>query len=172
MSDSYVAPTNAVSRAGAGVVGGLAGAVVLGVILQVFGLLAPFAGLVGSRSVSVAWTVLLAIGGFAGGLYGVLLGRWVSGQLVSAVGVGLVYGAAWWVLLPLLVLPLRAGGPLLAVGDTGIRVLVAYAVFGVLIRLVYALAGPRRRYWRGPRRRDYGLVYALPRRRRRRARDD
>lgn len=172
MSDAYASPSNVVSRAGAGVVGGLAGGLLLGAILQVMGEVTDFAELAGAQTYSVAWTVLLGICAVAGGLFGVLFGRFISRQIVSAIGVGLVYGGACGVLLALLVLPLVAGGELLAF-EAKMPTLGAYVLFGVATGVVYAVAGPRRRYWHYPRRQAIGLAYVLPsRRRRRRSEDD
>ena len=44
-----------------------------------------------------------------------------------------------------------------------------YVLFGVVMTVVYALAGPRRKY-HYRRRYDYGMVMAAPARRRRRKR--
>src|SRR5215211_2854758 len=150
MSDAYASPSNVVSRAGAGVVGGLAGGLLLGAILQVMGEVTDFAELAGARTYSVAWTVLLGICAVAGGLFGVLFGRFISRQIVSAIGVGLVYGGACGVLLALLVLPLVVGDELLAF-EANMPTLGAYVLFAVATGVVYAVAGPRRRYWHYPR---------------------
>jgi ABC-type xylose transport system permease subunit len=172
MSDDYVPPSNVVARTGAGIVGGLAGGVVLGAVLQVLGEVRDVGRLAGSSTARGSWLVLLALCLVAGGLFGGLLGGWVSRQLVPAVGIGLIYGGVCWVVLALLVVPLRTGGRLFDIDGSMIE-LVAYAAFGMITAAVYAVAGPRRRYWYGPRR-SWGLVYAVPavRRRRRRRNDD
>src|SRR5262245_20201566 len=97
MSDSYIAPSNVISRAGAGVVGGLAGGVLLGAILQVLDKMKQMSHLAGSTSTQSGWVLLMVICAVMGLLYGGLLGRWISGQIVSAVGVGVIYGGAFWV---------------------------------------------------------------------------
>ena len=68
----YVSPSNVISRAGAGVVGGLAGGVVLGILLQVMGLMPAFAQLVGryaalldsNRPPLDAWREAIEAGGW------------------------------------------------------------------------------------------------------------
>jgi hypothetical protein len=170
MSDAYVAPSNVVSRAGAGVVGGLAGAVVIGGIFQLLGVMKPLAELGDDTSYTVAWVLVLVAYGFAGGLFGVLFGRWISRQMVSAIGIGLVFGAALWAVVGLVLTPLLLGKDVFAINDDAMLSLGAHVAFGVVLAAVYAVAGPRRRYY-GPRR-SYGFVYALPRVRRRRRRDD
>ncbi len=170
MSDDYVPPSNLVARIGAGVVGGLAGGVVLGAVLLVMDEMTAIGNLVGSSTTRGAWLVLGAICLVAGGVFGALFGTWISRQLISAIGIGLLYGGIWWAILPLLVLPLRNGGKLFDIDGTMVE-LGAYAAFGIVCAVIYAMAGPRRRYWYGPRR-SWGLVYATPRRRRRKRDDD
>ena len=164
MSDAYVAPSNVVSRAGAGVVGGLAGGLLLGAVLQVMGDMLDFAKLVNAQTYSVAWTVLMAICGFAGGLFGVLFGRWISRQLVSAIGVGLVYGGVLGIVLALLVLPLVLSRQVFAF-EANMPTLGAYVLFGIATGVVYAVAGPRRRYWHGYRRQTLSVSIGARRRR-------
>lgn len=170
MSDEYVPPSNVVARTGAGVVGGLAGGVALGAVLMVMDELASIGELAGSTTLAGQWLVLLTICLVAGGLFGGVLGGWVSRQIVPAIGIGLLWGGLWWAVLPLVVLPLRTGGKVGDVDGSMVE-LFAYAGFGVITGIVYAVAGPRRRYWHGPRR-SWGLVYAVPGVRRRRRRDE
>ena len=94
MSDSYIAPSNPISRAGAGVVSGIAGGVLLGLVLTMFGHIRPIGDLVGKPSIEVGWTVLLVICAVAGALYGAFAGRSVSAQIVPAIGIGICYGGA------------------------------------------------------------------------------
>ncbi|HZN76466.1 MAG TPA: hypothetical protein VFC00_32970 [Micromonosporaceae bacterium] len=171
MSDAYTPPSNVVSRAGAGVVGGLAGGLLLGVALQAMGDVMDFAQMVGGKTYSVAWTVLLSFCAFAGGLFGVLFGRWISRQLVSAIGIGLIYGGLWGALVALMVVPLLLSRTMFAF-EANMPILGAYVLFGVATGVVYAIAGPRRRYWYYPRRGALALVTTVSRRRRRRDDDD
>jgi hypothetical protein len=179
MSDSYIAPSNPISRAGAGVVSGLAGGVVLGLVLTIVGHIRAIGNVVGSPGIEAGWTVLLVVGAVAGALYGAFAGRAVSAQIVPAIGIGICYGAIWWLLLQLIIVPLRSGdGPFHAGGDSMV-VFGGYAVFGVILGLVYAVTGPKRRvpYRRRRYNGDVGVnVIAVPQqasprpRRRRRAR--
>jgi ABC-type xylose transport system permease subunit len=165
-SDEYVPPSNVVSRAGTGVVGGLAGGLLAGAVLQVGGGMRAVSDLVGSGAGSVTWMAVLVACAFAGGLYGALLGRWVTGMLVPAIGIGTVFGALCWVLLGLLAVPLRRGTHPFVIDDRAMLDLLGYVAFGVIVGVVYAVAGPRRRY-RVPGRRSWAMVYAIPRPRRR-----
>jgi hypothetical protein len=174
MSDSYVSPSNVISRTGAGVVGGLAGGLVLGIALQVMGFMPQFASLVGRSSASWAWVTQLGVAAVAGALFGILAGRAVSRQLVSAGGIGLVYGVVLGAVFILAVLPLGSGADAFNLDDRSMRGIGAFALFGVIVGVVYAIAGPRRRYYAydyAPRRAILGFVSA-PRRRRRKGDDD
>jgi len=177
MSDSYIAPSNPVSRAGAGVVGGIAGGVILGIGLQVFGHIREFAHIAGGSSIAVGWTVLLIVSAVAGCLYGFLVGRAVSAQIVPAIGIGIAYGGLCWIVVQMIAVPIANDTGVFHFANDAIQVLGAYVVFGIVLGLVYAMAGPRRRLY-APRRWGGGYgggpwYSAIPRprrpRRRRRA---
>jgi hypothetical protein len=173
MSDGYVPQVNVISRLGAGVIGGVAGGLVLAAILQVLGELSRYGKLVGQESTQNSWVVSLFICGLAGAVFGIFLGRFVTGQIVAATGVGLVFGTLWYVALQLVVLQIR-GGRILDMGKNGLLVLGAYVLFGAATAVIYSEFGPRRQYRRSRRRTgDYDLEYVprLRRRSRRRRRD-
>jgi hypothetical protein len=171
MSDRYIAPHNVVSRAGAGVVGGIVGGLLLGVVLWILGDLDETGRLVGAHTLAAAWVVHVVLCAVAGAGYGVLFGRLVAGT-VPAIGVGIVYGAALWLVVRLVAVPIATGGKFFAI-DSEMVSLAAFAGFGVVLGLVYAETGPKRN-WRPYRRQQLDVVYATPRpsRRRRRRRDD
>lgn len=170
----YTPQVNFVSRTGAGVVGGVAGGLFLALALQITGHIKPYAQLVGEVEASTAWVMVLMVAGAAGGLFGAFVGRFIRGQIVPAVGVGLVWGMITWLVLAMLILPMFGDGSVFGIKDAGgIFILGVYVVFGVITSIVYAIAGPRRRhYYR--RRREVGFVMAMPsiRRRRRSRRSD
>jgi hypothetical protein len=173
MNSEYVPPHNAVSRAGAGVVGGLAGGVVSGLILLIFGQLKLVGRMVHNDTLSVQVTVLLVLSAIVGAVFGAALGQWISRQLVSAIGVGMLYGGALWVVTTLILAPLLLGTKFFTFDNNTILSLAGHAVFGVILGVVYAIAGPRRHYRYRYRERAVGLVeVARPRRRRRKNDDD
>jgi hypothetical protein len=161
-TSASASPSNPVSRAGAGVFGGLAAGVVLGILLKAMDLLPLFAKMVGRSSSSAAWSVELGIAAVAGAVYGILVGRSVSRQIVSAGGIGLLYGAGLGLLFILLVLPLVAGKGVFAFNDSALRGIGTYALFGVITGIIYAVAGPKRRYYYddedGPRRQSFSFT--------------
>lgn len=183
MSDGYTPQVNVVSRLGAGVVGGVAGGLVLAAILQVMGEIKQYGHLFNQETAQNSWVILLAFAGVGGAVFGVFLGRFIRGQIIPATGVGLVYGGAWWLLIAMIVLPLR-DGKIFDMGDNGLVVMGAYIIFGVATSIVYAIAGPRRRHYgyrrRGGWRRDHGVDIEIEierprsstRRRRRRSSDE
>jgi len=183
VSDEYVPRVNFFSRMGAGVVGGVVGGVLLAAALWPVGFLQdkdfikPYGQLIGDDTVSTALVMLLCVAGAAGALFGTVLGRFITGQIIPAIGVGLVWGMVSWVLLALVVLPIRGEGGFLSIPDAGgIIVLGVYVAFGVTTTVMYAIAGPRRKYYY--RRRYYDGVVAMPtfvrprRRRRKKGGDD
>jgi hypothetical protein len=170
----YTPQVNLVSRTGAGVVGGVAGGLFLALALQITSHIKPYAQLVGEVDASTAWVMVLVVAGATGGLFGAFVGKFIRGQIVPAVGTGLVWGMVTWAVLAMLLLPMFGDGGVFSIKDAGgIVILGVYVVFGVITSIVYAIAGPRRRhYYR--RRREIGFVMAMPslRRRRRRRRSD
>lgn len=178
MSDSYVPPSNIISRSGAGIVGGIAGGVVLAGVLTYINHIRLVGRLVGNDSTQVAWTVLLVVAAIAGCLYGAFVGRAVTGQIISSIGIGIFYGGVWWILLELVAIPARNGGTIFTFVNDSMLILAAYVAFGIVLGIVYAIAGPRRRYQQGRTRwrdsRPYQYMYQVPqrvrsRRRRRRS---
>jgi hypothetical protein len=167
----YVSPSNVISRTGAGVVGGIAGGVVLGIILQIMGFMPQFASLVGHDTTGWAWIAQIGVTAVAGAVFGILAGRAVSHQLISAGGIGLVYGVLLGALFILIVLPIASGGAVFHLDDKAMRGIAAFTLFGVIVGVVYAIAGPRRRYYDYENRRPV-FGYITPARRRRRKQDN
>lgn len=168
---------------GAGVVGGVGGGLLLAIVLWPLGLfqdkdyIKPYGQLVGDATMSTALVMLLVVAGAAGAVFGTMLGRFITGQIIPAIGVGLVWGMVTWIVLALVILPIRGDAGFLSIPDSGgIVVLGVYVAFGVVTTVVYAIAGPRRKYYyRRPR--YYDAVMAMPgfvrpRRRRRKSDDD
>ena len=77
-------------------IGGLAGGVVFGALMQMMGMISMVASLVGSESVAVGWLIHLVISAFAGAVFALLLASRAE-KYGPAVLLGLVYGVAWWV---------------------------------------------------------------------------
>lgn len=130
-----LAPT----RVGAGIAGGLVGGVAFGLLMQATGIIPMVAMLVGSSSPLVGWLVHLAISAAIGASFAVLFGRYATSASRSvAVGVG--YGAFWWVLGGLLLMPVRLGMEPFVLSTTAWQSLIGHLLYGLLLGLTYAIA--------------------------------
>ncbi len=91
-----------------GVYGGLAGGVVFGAMMGVMGMLPMIGKMVGQPSAAAGAMVHLVNSAIIGAGFAVVLGQFVSGVRSGTVA-GLLYGAAWWFLGPLTLMPLFMG---------------------------------------------------------------
>ena len=120
----------------AGVVGGVAGGVVFGVLMAVMGILPMIASMVGSSSAVVGFGVHLVISVFIGLGLTVLFGNRLLSSYGRAVLIGLGYGAIWWVLGPLLMMPVMMGMALFMVDLTALLSLMGHLIYGVILGVV------------------------------------
>lgn len=75
-----------------------------------------------------------------GAIFGLIPGLWVHDYRSGAL-LGVIYGAAWWVLGPLLLMPLMLGtglGFAMAFTAPILMSLVGHLIFGLITGLVYA----------------------------------
>lgn len=146
MTMSSSAHGNLSSRVGsavpAGIGGGLAGGVVFGIMMQMMGMIPMIAMLVGSESVVVGWIVHLIIAAFIGVTFALLVGSRANKPGIAAV-LGLGYGALWWVLGPLLIMPARLGMPTFMFNDMTTQSLIGHLVYGAILGITYAVVRPR-----------------------------
>ncbi|MCW2135443.1 MerR family transcriptional regulator [Arthrobacter sp. VKM Ac-2550] len=63
-------------------------------------------------------------------------GRSVGVHLVISVLIGLAYGALWWVLGPLVIMPLMLGMPLFTMDAMAMLSLMGHLVYGLVLALV------------------------------------
>lgn len=134
-ADHAAVSTGIGRRIAAGVIGGLAGGLVFGALMAIMGMLVTIASLVGSSSpwvglgVHLMISVLIGLGltvPFAG-----LLTGYGKGVLV-----GLGYGAIWWILGPLLIMPMMMGMPLFAINTMALLSLMGHLIYGIILALV------------------------------------
>lgn len=116
----------------AGIVGGLA----FGALLHAQGMIGMIAGLVGGEGPALGWVVHLVISAIIGAGFGLTLARAASGW-GSGLGVGVVYGAIWWVLGPLLIMPIWMGMPTFQVNQQSLTSLIGHLVYGFVLGAVY-----------------------------------
>lgn len=140
---SPAAHTTLARRAAAGVVGGLAGGVVFGVLMAAMGMLPMIASLVGSGSAVVGLVVHLVISVLIGLGLTVPFAGMLSGPARASV-IGLIYGALWWVLGPLLLMPAMMGMPVFMINSGALMSLLGHLMYGIILG-VSASAFLRRR---------------------------
>lgn len=127
----------------AGTVGGLVGGVVFGVMMHAMGMIAMIGGLVGAVGVATGWIVHLFISAAIGVGYALTFGLRDPGYVASAAYGGL-YGAIWWVLGPLLLMPLFMGmGAFPPIGQDQIMSLVGHLMYGLVLGLVFVAVRAR-----------------------------
>jgi len=123
-------------RITAGVLGGAAGGVVFGMMMAMMGMLPTLAMMVGSESPVVGFLVHMMISIMIGLGLTVLFGtRLLTGYVRGAL-VGLAYGAIWWVLGPLVIMPMMLGGALFVVNAGALLSLMGHMIYGVILGLV------------------------------------
>ncbi|RJT81142.1 hypothetical protein D6T63_07875 [Arthrobacter cheniae] len=129
----------------AGFIGGLSGGVVFGALMAVMGMLPMIASLVGSSSVAVGFIVHLVISVLIGLTLTIPGAGLLTGSLIKSALVGLVYGALWWVLGPLLIMPTMMSMPVLTLDGSSLMSLMGHMIYGLILGLVATLVLRRRR---------------------------
>ncbi len=123
----------------AGALAGLMGGVVFGMMMAMAmpAALSMIGSLVGIPA--LGWEVHLIFSAIIGAGFGALVGRRTFGAS-TALGWGVAYGVAWWVLGPLLIMPVWLGmGPMLgaAFDAANLMSLMGHMVFGIVTGLAY-----------------------------------
>ena len=125
-----------------GVYGGLAGGVVFGVMMAMMGMLPMIGQMVGSSSAVVGFGIHMVNSAIIGAAFGVVFGGLVAG-LGSGVGSGFAYGAIWWLLGPLTLMPLFMGMGFgvnwnLGAATNMVPSLVGHLIYGAILGSTYA----------------------------------
>jgi hypothetical protein len=139
----------------AGIIGGVVGGLAFGALMAMMGMLPMVASIVGSKSAVVGFLYHMFNSVVIGALFGLILGG-LSHTYARGATFGLLYGVMWWVLGPMILMPL-----LLGMGSGGIASqigaafsapmlmsLVGHLIYGLLTGLVYvayATSRPARR---------------------------
>ncbi|MGH3432321.1 MAG: hypothetical protein ACRDQB_05730 [Thermocrispum sp.] len=126
-----------------GAAAGLAGGVGMGIWMSVSrpmmdtAMITMVAGLLGSTNAFAGWLIHLGIATFAGITFGVVLGQFAQ-RLAPAVVLGLAYGAVWWTVGALWIMPANMGMPVFEWNDVTASSLGAHLVFGLLAGATFA----------------------------------
>lgn len=129
----------------AGALGGVVGGLAFGLLMAAMGMLPMVAALVGSASAFVGFIVHMIISLAIGTSFGVIFGG-LSTTYARGAGWGLLYGAIWWVLGPMILMPLMLGmGLQLGAAFTPpmLMSLMGHGVYGVLTGLSYVWLSQR-----------------------------
>ena len=124
-----------------GINAGLIAGVVFGAMMGMMGMLPMIAMLIKSESAVLGFVLHLVFSAIIGGTFGLIFGH---AALNKGAGVllGLLYGAIWWILGPLVIMPvwLGMGLQLSATGVTmAIPSLWGHLVFGFILGLIYPM---------------------------------
>ncbi|WP_129663637.1 hypothetical protein [Phytoactinopolyspora endophytica] len=132
------------TRVAAGIAGGLVGGVGFGILMQAMGMLPMVADLIGSDSTGVGWLVHLFNSALFGAIFVLLFFRWI-GDLGPAAVLGLIYGAAWWLIGALWIMPAWLGMSemIFEIGDAQWQSFVGHLFYGLLLAVTYLLIVPR-----------------------------
>jgi uncharacterized membrane protein YagU involved in acid resistance len=129
----------------AGVVGGVAGGLVFGMLMAVMGMLPMIAMMVGSDVAAVGFGIHMMISIVIGLGLTVLFGNLLLTGYLRGLIVGMVYGAIWWVLGPLVIMPMMMGMPLFTVDSTALFSLMGHVIYGGILGVVAVAVLSRRR---------------------------
>lgn len=122
-------------RVASGAAGGVAGGLVFGMLMAIMGMLPVVASMVGSDSAAVGFGVHMVISVLIGwGLTVPFAGLLTSYGKAALIGLG--YGALWWVLGPLVIMPTVLGMPLFTVDLPALMSLMGHFVYGIILALV------------------------------------
>ncbi|MGW6906997.1 hypothetical protein [Streptomyces sp. NPDC054940] len=141
-------PVHAVWGAAAGLVGGVGMGSWMSVSTPMAdtAMITMVAGLLGSTNAFAGWLIHLSIALFAGITFGALLGQFAQ-RLAPAVVLGLAYGAVWWTVGALWIMPANMGMPVFEWNDVTSSSLGAHLVYGLLAGVTFStlaqLAGKR-----------------------------
>lgn len=138
------------SKVGAGIVAGLIAGTLFGMMMQMMTAPTPDGGrmpmmamvamVVRSDNMAVGWIYHLFNSAVIGAIFGWLLGDRVA-SYGAGLGWGAVYGAIWWVLGALVLMPVFLGmppfAPLKMMLPVAMGSLVGHLVFGVILGILF-----------------------------------
>ena len=148
MSTSNITHGNIdMSRIAHGIIGGLLGGIAFGIMMGKMGMLPMIGKMIGQPTVLAGWVVHLIISASIGGSFGLFLGGYAR-NLARSLKAGFAYGALWWLLGPLTLMPLFLGMGLgvnwnLAAAANALPSLVGHVFFGGLLGAYFGVFGQR-----------------------------
>lgn len=123
-------------RALAGLIGGIAGGIMFGVIMAMMGMLPTIASMVGANSPVVGFLIHIVMSIMIGLGLTVIFGNLLLTSYARGIVVGMAYGAIWWVLGPLMVMPMMFGMPQFTIDTTALFSLMGHLIYGAILGAV------------------------------------
>ena len=133
-----------------GVYGGWLGGVVFGAMMAMMGMLPMIGKMVGHPSAVTGFLVHLVISAVIGASFAILFDRLVQGAS-SGLGSGLFYGAIWWLLGPLTLMPFMMGMGFgvnwnATAASQMLPSLIGHLIYGGILGVSYAWLRSRQSY--------------------------
>ncbi len=127
----------------AGAAAGLVAGVPLGIIMQATDVMPMVADLITDPSTGLGWLVHLFNSALFGAIFAVLFARWTA-RPGAAIGLGLLYGIAWWVAGALVIMPAWLGMSemIFQIGTNQWWSLAGHLLYGLLLGALYGLIRP------------------------------
>lgn len=125
----------------AGLIAGLLAGAVFGVYMDTFGMLPMIGKLINKETATAGWILHFIFSLVIGVIFGLTLGRLVK-NMSQGILFGLIYGLLWWVLGPLVIMPIWLGADiqLTAAGaKAALPSLPGHLLFGLVLGIVYSL---------------------------------
>jgi hypothetical protein len=140
MAGTRALPINVAAGAAAGLVAGIP----LGIIMQARDVMPMVGDLISDPSNGLGWLVHLFNSALFGAIFALLFSQWIS-RPSRAIGLGLLYGIAWWVVGALWIMPAWLGMSemIFQIGDDQWWSLAGHLLYGLLLGTLYVLIRPR-----------------------------
>jgi hypothetical protein len=125
----------------AGIIGGIVGGLAFGALMAMMGMLPMVASIVGSKSALVGFLYHMFNSVIIGAVFGLIFGTF-SHTYGGGALLGLLYGAIWWVLGPMILMPLLLGMGLqfgAACTPPMLMSLVGHLIYGLLTGMIYVV---------------------------------
>lgn len=124
----------------ASLIGGVAGGIAFGIMMGLQGMLPMVGMLIGQDSPVIGFVVHMVISLLIAAPFGLIVTRLPQGWPAS-IGAGAVYGAIWWVLGALILMPLMLGmnQMVFVIGDMQWMSLIGHVIYGVILAVVAKL---------------------------------
>jgi D-tyrosyl-tRNA(Tyr) deacylase len=106
-----------------------------GAMMQMMDMMGMVAMLVGSESLFVGWAAHLAISAALGVGFALIMVKGLD-SWATGIGAGMAYGAAWWVLGALLLMPAKLGMPVFVFNTMAWQSLMGHLLFGMILGAV------------------------------------